>query len=347
LSARALLAAGRFAEAEARFRAALAAAPEEAASHLGLARALLAQGRFEEAWPHHGWRFRVPGAEAAWRVPADAPHRPEPAAWAGRTVLLFAEPGVGETIRFLRHARAAAAAGARVLLEVPAVLRPVAAGIPDMAGVHGQGEVLPGFDLALPLGDLPWALGATPAGVAASVPYLRADLGHAARFRRRLAGVPGLKVGLLWDGDPALEGEAPERSRGLALEALAPLAQVRRAVFVSLQTGAAAAQAGSPPAGLVLHDWSADLPELGAMAALLTSLDLVIAVDAVPAQLAAALGRPVWLLHRHEAGWRWPAEGEASPWYPTLRVFRQAAPGDWAGVVARVAEALAERVGRR
>ena len=125
----------------------------------------------------------------------------------------------------------------------------------------------------------------------------------------------------------------------MTLGALAPLAEVSGVSFVSLQKGMAGAEVGPP--GLVLHDWTAELGDFAATAALMEALDLIVSVDTAPAHLAGALGREVWLLNRFDTCWRWQEGREDSPWYPTLRQFRQAAPGDWAGVVARVAGALA------
>ena len=126
----------------------------------------------------------------------------------------------------------------------------------------------------------------------------------------------------------------------LALAALAPLARVPGVSFVSLQKGAPARQAATPPPGMVLHDWTDELRDFADTAALMQVLDLVISADTSPLHLAGALGRPVWLLNRYDSCWRWLRERDDSPWYPTLRQFRQTTPGDWAGVVGCVAAAL-------
>lgn len=160
-------------------------------------------------------------------------------------------------------------------------------------------------------------------------------------------GLPGLRVGLVWSGDPRPNNpvqSAMDRRRSIRLADLAPLAEVPGVVFVSLQKGAPAAQAADPPAGMVVHDWTAELEDFDATAALMTALDLVISVDTAPAHLAGALGRPVWLLNRFDTDFRWLLGRDDSPWYPTMRQFRQARSGDWEEVIARVAVALRERV---
>jgi hypothetical protein len=237
-----------------------------------------------------------------------------------------------------------AAEGARVLLEVPASLKALAASIPDMAGVYATGEDVPEHDVAVPLLQLPWAFGTTLGTIPATVPYLRPDLARAAAFRRRLAGLPGLKLGLVWAGEPRAHSSTQssmDRRRSLSLAALAPLAAMPGVVFVSLQKGRAAEQARTPPPGMILHDWTAELEDFAATAALMAALDLVISVDSAPVHLAGALGRPVWLLNRFDSDFRWlPGAADACPWYPTLRQFRQETPGDWNGVIARVTAAL-------
>ena len=181
------------------------------------------------------------------------------------------------------------------------------------------------------------------------VPYLRGDLTRAAGFRRRLAGLPGLKVGLVWSGDP--RPDMPDQAlmderRSVKLKDLAPLAKVPGVVFVSLQKGVPAAQAAEPPAGMVLHDWTEELADFTDTAALMTALDLVITVDTAPAHLAGALARPVWLLNRFDTDFRWLLDRGDSPWYPTLRQFRQVRPAAWGEVIERVAAALHEKAGR-
>ena len=339
----ALMALRRQAEALGPLGAALRLRPAEKLWHMARAEALLALGRWEEGWAEHAWRWQgvSPGR---LRVPAAPLVRPDPGAWAGRTVLLYAEQGHGDTLQCLRYVSMAVASGARVVLEVQPALVRLARGMAGVA-VIAAGEAVPEHDLAVPMFHLPWAFGTTVEAVPPGGPYLSADPGLAVRWRGRLAGLPGLKVGLVWAGEPRPEDPAAlatDRRRSMPLAALAPLGAVAGVSFVSVQTGVAGRQAVPP--GLVLHDWTAELGDFSETAGLMTGLDLVVSVDTAPAHLAGALGREVWLLNRFDTCWRWLLDRQDSPWYPTLRQFRQAWPGDWEGVVSRVAAALAERV---
>ena len=202
--------------------------------------------------------------------------------------------------------------------------------VQDRDGVPPEGA------LYLPLASLPLLFGTTLATIPAEVPYVFAEPAAVAAWRTRLAALPGRKIGLAWAGDPrrTLSDRAMDARRSIPLATLAPLAEIAGITLVSLQKGAA-------PTGVSLIDWTGELADFADTAALATALDLVITVDTAVAHLAAALGRPVWLLNRYDTDWRWLRGRDDSPWYPTLRQFRQTIPGDWHGVVQRVAAALA------
>jgi hypothetical protein len=322
-------------------RALVEAQPDDPGRHMKLAVALLSCGRLGEAWPHYAWRWPAFAAAEGVRVPERPLERPDPRAWQGRRLLLFAEQGHGDSLQFLRYAPLAAAAAGAVVLEVPRALVRLAATTVPGAQVVADGEAVPAHDVAVPLLHLPWAFGTELESIPAQVPYLHADPGEAAAWARRVAGLPGLKVGLVWAGDPRPdrpEAHRIDRRRSMTLAALAPLAGVAGVSFVSLQLGAAAEQEG-----LALHDWTGELRDFADTAALMEALDLVITVDTACVHLAGALGRPVWLLNRFDSCWRWLRGREDSPWYPTLRQFRQAAPGEWGPVVAQVAEELRKK----
>src|SRR5208282_3381721 len=175
------------------------------------------------------------------------------------------------------------------------------------------------------------------------VPYLITDPALAGPWRGRLAQLPGLWVGICWSGDPRhhLQGaNAIDPRRSTALASWAPLAALRGISLVSLQKGPAAEQIAQPPAGMTIHDWTDQLGDFADTAALIEALDLVITVDTATAHLAGALGKPVWILNRHDACWRWLTGRSDSPWYPTATLFRQPHPDDWATVFAEVAAAL-------
>ncbi len=152
-------------------------------------------------------------------------------------------------------------------------------------------------------------------------------------------------MGLVWAGNGFADlpsWQAADHLRSIALSRLAPLAAVPGVSFVSLQKGDGAPQAATPPAGMILHDWTEELHDFADTAALMAALDLVITVDTAAAHLAGALGRPVWLLNRYNSCWRWLRDRDDSPWYPTMRQFRQSSPGHWDGVIQRVATALTQ-----
>jgi len=214
---------------------------------------------------------------------------------------------------------------------------------------------LPAFDLHCPMLSLPLVFGTRIETIPAAIPYLRADGPKAVGWRQRLdeetdsaverksATRRPLQVGLIWAGNARphqRDANLIDRNRSMRLSQFAPLAAVPGVVFVSLQKGPPAAQAKTPPEGMTLLDWTDELHDFSDTAALIEALDLVISVDTAGAHLAGALGKPVWVLNRFASCWRWLLERTDSPWYPTLRLFRQTVRGDWTPVVAEVRERL-------
>jgi hypothetical protein len=194
------------------------------------------------------------------------------------------------------------------------------------------------------------AFGTTLETIPAEIPYLHAEPSRAAFWGHRLASVSGLRVGLAWAGGSRFgnaELMATDQRRSLPLAALAALTAIQGLSFVSLQVGPASEQAKSPPAGMILHDYTSDLTDFADTAALIANLDLVISADTAVVHLAGAMGKPVWVLNRFDSCWRWLESREDSPWYPTMRLFRQTEPGNWIDVTARVAAALREMSSRR
>jgi tetratricopeptide (TPR) repeat protein len=327
-------------EALAPFARALLLRPDYPEARYNRSLAHLLAGDDAAGWAEYEWRWRRREAP-----PGRGFDRPQ---WtgeplAGRTLLLHAEQGHGDTLQFLRYLPLVAARGGRVLLEVqPALLR-LAATVAGAAAVFAQGAPLPAFDCHCPLMSLPLACKTTLATIPARVPYLQADAAARAAWLRRLED-GRLRVGLVWAGDPRPHLPAAaviDRRRSLPLSVLAPLGTVAGVRLISLQKGSAAAEPRPP--GLDLFDPTAELGDFADTAALVAALDLVISADTAVAHLAGALGRPVWLLSRFDGCWRWLLERDDSPWYPTLRLFRQASPGDWSGVVAALTAALRER----
>ncbi|CAO3378200.1 tetratricopeptide repeat protein [Azospirillum argentinense] len=290
--------------------------------------------------------------EARWGV-ADFPTRrrglPQPL-WcgediAGRSILLHEEQGRGDAIQFVRYAPLVAARGARVLLEVGADLVPLFHGLPGVERVVARGELLPAFDWQCPLLSLPRAF-ATRLETIPAAPYLTADPARAAAWTERLAGPDqpdGLRVGLVWAGNPQFAGDR-ERSPGLA--ALAPLLAVPGCRVFGLQLGPGHDELTGRAMPPSFTDLAPEIRDFADTAAIMASLDLVVSSCTAPAHLAGALGVPVWVLLSHAPDWRWLLDRADSPWYPTARLFRQPRPGDWAAVAAEAAAALAERAAR-
>jgi Flp pilus assembly protein TadD len=323
---------GALEEALACARKAVACKPDLPEAHSNLAMALLAHGEFAEGWAEYEWRWQTSGMQPVARGFAQPQWRGEPAA--GRTLLVHAEQGYGDSLQFCRLAPLAATRGLRVILEVPAALARLVATLAGVEQVVVQGEKLPPFDLHCPMLSLPMALGTTIETIPASASYLHADPAQAARWRARLAG-DGPWVGLAWAGNPRPNspgGAALDRRRSIAPELLSPLFAVPGVRFVSLQKGGP-----PPPPGAPLLDAMDEMRDFCDTASLLTNLDLVITVDSAVAHLAGALGRPVWLLDRYDCCWRWLLGRRDSPWYPQLRIYRQPRPSDWDAVIAEVA----------
>ncbi len=341
---------GQFAEAEAVCRAALDAAPGYPEADINLGMILLMRGKLAEAWPHYEARWRVPPLALQRRLPA---HKRWTGAQSvqGKTILLLAEQGFGDTFQFCRYVPLLADMGAEVVLAVPESLVRVMETVPGVARVAGETDAVPAHDLHCHLLSLPIAFGTTVETIPCRMPYLCADPRAVAAWDALIPAASdtiGPRVGLVWAGanrpDQPLAA-AIDRRRSMVLADLAPLGAVPGCVFVSLQVGPPAKQAGSAPFPLI--DVTGRLTDFADTAALIQTLDLVICVDTAVAHLAAAMGKPVWLLSRYDACWRWlqgtsETGREDSPWYPTLRLFRQTVAGDWGSVVGRVAEALAE-----
>ncbi|WP_109451248.1 tetratricopeptide repeat protein [Azospirillum sp. TSH64] len=315
---------------------ALAIHPESDVAGFNLSMVLLAEGDFATGWRLYESRWRMEGVA----YPAHAPR------WtggnpAGRSLLLVAEQGQGDTLQFVRYAPMLAALGAQVHLMVQPALVRLLSGLPGIASVRSLTEPPPACDACIPLLSLPLAFGTGLATIPAAVPYLSPSGQERAAWKRKLDAEDGLKVGLVWAGsahDEQFVAHMVDRRRSLPLSALAPLAGIPGVRFYSLQKGPPAREARS--SGLDLVDWMDAVEDFADTAALVAELDLVISVDTSVCHLAGALGRPVWMLSRHDACWRWLRNRSDSPWYPTMRLFRQDRPGDWPPVILRVRAAL-------
>jgi tetratricopeptide (TPR) repeat protein len=329
----ALSAMGNVREALTAFDAAAALDPQRADAVYNAAMARLALGDFAAGWAQYEARWDVSQFAAQRRNFAAPLWRGEPLA--GKTILLHAEQGFGDTLQFVRYVPQVAARGATVLLEVQAPLRDLLAATAGVTGIFASGEPLPPFDLQCPLMSLPLAFGTDLATIPAAV-YVTPPADRIARWSPRLAALGSPRVGLAWAGRPT---HLNDRNRSIALTRLRPLLADPRAAFVSLQRDIRPEDAAVLRAHQIL-DLGAELTDFADTAAVIAGLDLVIAVDTAVVHLAGAMGKPVWILLPHAVDFRWMYGRDDSPWYPSARLFRQGAPGDWDSVVARLSRAL-------
>jgi len=328
---------GHLEEAATAYRQAIAIKHDYAEAHWNLALVLLPQGNFLQGWEEYEWRWQL-NELAALRRNFTQP-RWDGGDLHGRTLLLHAEQGLGDTLQFIRYLPLVAPRVGQVIVECPPELqRLLQTNHPDIRMVP-RGQTLPTFDVTCPLLSVPRLLATTLANLPRQVPYLHAPAAEIPLWRQRLGpDTAAAKVGLVWRGGP----KPPQRS--CRLQQLAPLAQVPGVVFFSLQIGTTAAELAPTPDGLKLTDLSRGLHDFADTAAAIANLDLVITVDTALAHLAGAMGQPVWTLLKFVPDWRWLRERTDSPWYPTMRLFRQPASGDWDSVIQQVSKALTELV---
>lgn len=330
---------GRFEDSLQAQRDAVARDPNSVGSNYNLALTELRLGDWGRGWPRYEYRLRfreVVRNPIVFRQP-----RWNGDPFEGRTLLLHAEQGLGDAIQFARYAPLVAARGGTLVLHVhePAVrlMQSLAVVRSGQAVVAPLGEEPPSFHLECPLMSLPALFHTAPETVPWSGPYLAADPALA-REKRALFPGPGLRVGFAWAGNPKYKAD---HRRSMQATTLEPLLRSFSANWISLQKGESAAQLAELPEDLLVHDGSSSDADLAETAALIATLDLVVTTDTSIAHLAGALGKPVWIMLPHLADWRWMLHTETTPWYPTARLFRQQASGDWAGVFARIGAALA------
>jgi hypothetical protein len=300
-------------------------------------------GEFREGWPLYESRLslaHVLPLQRSFRAPR----------WSGaepvehKTVLVYAEQGLGDTVQFCRYVKLLEARGARVLFEVQPALRTLLGSLEIQGSLVSHGEPLPAFDLVCPLLSLPLAFGTEMHNLPGGVPYLSVNETARRTWKQRLAALPGLKVGLNWQGNAATEKQPWLRGRSFALGEAAALAHLPEVSLISLQKGEGSEQretvAFKSRIAQLTDPRDMGPAEFADTAALVTALDLVITSDTAIAHVAGALGVPVWVVLQFDADWRWLNAREDSPWYPTMRLFRQRSAGDWTEVFARVAHEL-------
>lgn len=311
--------------------------PGDVSMRFDLAETLLLLGEFKRGWREYRYRYQLPHTTGIERKV----QRPR---WnglpiPGQTLLIHDEQGFGDTFQFMRMvAWAKEKSQARVVLEINPETAPLARRMGGFDVLTLRGELPPTFDTHCEMMSLPMAMGLELADLPGEpMPYLTADAERLAHWRKRLKALKKRPlVCLVWAGRPAHLNDA---NRSASLEALAPLG-ASGATFLSIQKGPTEGAAAEPPEGLDLVNLSPEIRDFEDTAAILTLADLLISVDSSPVHLAGALGRPAWVMIPFVPDWRWLMGREDTPWYPSHRLFRQSAPGDWDGVVRRMSEAL-------
>ncbi|SCK24691.1 glycosyl transferase family 8 [Vogesella sp. LIG4] len=314
----------------------VAAAPGNYAMRFDLSETLLLQGQFDRGWREYHYRYSLPHTSGIERK-VQRPRwdgRPIP----GKTLLIHDEQGYGDTFQFLRMvAWARERSRARVILEINPESLSLAQRCAGFDELIVRGSLPPAFDVHCEMMSLPMAMGLKMEDLPGAVPYLSADPQRLAMWQQRLAALPRPLVALVWAGRPTHFNDA---NRSLNLAQLASLASPG-VTFVSIQKGPAAAQAQNPPAGMSLLSLSDEIRDFEDTAAILGIADLLVSVDSSPVHLAGALGRPAWVMLPFVPDWRWLLGRDDTPWYPSVRLFRQQSRGDWDGVMAAMAPQLA------
>jgi Tfp pilus assembly protein PilF len=318
---------------------ALGLRPDHADGHLALGQNLLAMGDFPSGWLEYEWRNQTEAGKGTLPKMTSA-------AWNGMRIpqgrlLMVGDQGYGDTIQFARYIPLIADRCQELILGCSAEMGPLLATIPGVKQYCHRWTDVPGHAAHCRLSSVPGLLHTTLDNIPAKVPYLFADPARVAAWRERLAArLPhGVRrIGLAWTGRPT---HPNDRRRSMPLARLAPLASAGRASFVSLQKPMPASDEASLALFPELADISGELTDFGETAAVIANLDLVITVDTAMGHLAGALGKPVWILLPKASDWRWLLERSDSPWYPTVRLFRQQVPGNWDPVLAEVSAALA------
>jgi len=327
---------GRREEACASYARAQALDPRHAEAYVSEALCRLAMGHFDRGWEKHEWRWKCSSYTSA-RRDFEQPLWLGDRQVSGKTILLHAEQGLGDTLQFCRYATLVARQGAEVVLEVQPALKTLLTSLDGPAIVVAQGDALPAFDLHCPLMSLPLATRTTVGTIPAAIPYLAPPADRVRAWQARLGAKRRLRVGLAWSGNPLHRND---HNRSLPLARLKPLDALDGELY-SLQPDVRPSDRAALETFCKLRHFGDDLGDFADTAALASLMDVVISVDTAVAHLAGALGRPVWILLPHASEWRWLLDRADSPWYPTAQLFRQPAFDDWGGVIRAITAAAA------
>jgi FkbM family methyltransferase len=324
------------------YRQALQYAPDDAETHKNLGVIYLLQGDFARGWPEYDWRWKTDESP----LPAECRRLWDGSSLDGKTIFLAAEQGLGDTVQFIRYGAVLKRRyDCRVIAACPAPLQQLLRTCPGVDLWVARGAAPPEYDCSAPMMSLPGILGQDAESFPGETPYLQADENLVASWQDRLSRFSGYKIGIVWQGNPQYQAD---RMRSFPLDEVLPLAALRGASWFSLQKGAGTEQLESLGHGLNIVSLGDELDETsGAFmdtAAVLKNLDLLITPDTAIAHVAGALGVPTWLALAGVPDWRWLLDRDDSPWYPSIRLFRQRRVGDWASVFEAMAEALPEQL---
>jgi tetratricopeptide (TPR) repeat protein len=325
----------RHSDALASYERAIHLKPDLVAAHFNTAVCHLLMGNFESGWRELEWR---------WQHDDFKFKKPPAPLWTGReslankTIFVALEQGFGDTIQFCRYLKMLAQRGGRVIFCAPPQLRALMSGVDGIAHLCAPEDPLPPMDYYCHLMSLPYLFETRQHNIPATIPYISSDINLRDAARRRFGSAIKPRIGLLWAGNP---DHLNDRNRSMSIDTLAGVISDRYA-FVSLQMPLTETERDYIAERNLLDDWGQHITSFANTAALLELLDLVICVDTAIAHLAGAMGKPVWVLLPYNRDWRWRLEGDDSAWYPTMRLFRQSAPGDWSGVIAQVKQALTD-----
>ena len=333
-----LKAMGRIDEAISHFREALRLQPGLAEAHWNLSLALLINGQFEEGWKEHEWRFRRGKRSTIY------PHRFGIPLWdgssfSGKRLFVHSEQGFGDTLQFIRYLPMVKSRGGTVIFET---LRPLLGILNSFPGIDKLVEISPNrshvesYDYYVPIMSLPMLFATNIPTIPSNVPYIFADPEKVEQWKNRTSK-GGYKIGIVWAGKP---GHGNDKNRSCELEHFLPLARIPGIVMYGLQKGGAARQVEALGGMKRIINFDCELKDFSETAAAIENLDLVISVDTALVHLAGAMGKPVWTLLPYAPDWRWLLERKDSPWYPTMRLFRQPGRGDWGAVFDKVKDEL-------
>lgn len=332
---------GRHEEAIEHFTEALKFKPSSLDAKWNKSLSLLSLGRYEEGLPLHEIGLGVPHMRGEYPSPG---RRWQGEDLTGKRLLIWSEQGLGDSLQFVRYAALCKAKGARVIMLCPPPLRALFrnCGFIDLLPERVEEQ---DYDFHAPMMSLPYIFGTVMETIPASTPYLYISEAARAKWADKFTGKESFKVGLVWSGNPRenqLNAHMIDRRRSMNLEMLRPLFDIPGVEFYNLQMGAGAAQIDSCGLRDRMIDLMPEVKDFEDTGAIVEHLDLVISVDTSVVHLVGAMGKPIWVMSRFDACWRWLQNRPDSPWYPTARIFGQQSPGDWAGVVEHVSMALAE-----